>query len=90
MSLSEQVACFKLDDARCYDPNEERRLRRGIAAAPGGAEQFQSKIRMLAASINTGKQAGLSDQSKGLLIHANPLAQSTEKEVEASIDIGGN
>jgi hypothetical protein len=46
--LAEKIAAFTLDEARCYDPNEERRLRAAIAAAPGGAAVFESKIRGIA------------------------------------------
>jgi hypothetical protein len=46
--LAEKIAAFTLDEARCYDPNEERRLRAAIAAAPGGAPVFESKIRAIA------------------------------------------
>jgi hypothetical protein len=46
--LAEKIAAFALDEAHCYDPNEERRLRAAIAAAPGGAPVFESKIRGIA------------------------------------------
>ena len=48
LSLAEKIAAFELDGACCYDPNEERRLRAAIAAAPGGAPVFESKIRGIA------------------------------------------
>ena len=47
-SLAEKIATFAVDEARCYDPNEERRLRAAMAAAPGGAPVFESKIRGIA------------------------------------------
>ena len=46
--MAEKIATFALDEACCYDPNEERRLRTPIAAAPGGAPFFESKIRGIA------------------------------------------
>jgi hypothetical protein len=38
---------FRLDGAHCYDPNEERRLRSAIAAAPGGVAAFERTIRAM-------------------------------------------
>jgi hypothetical protein len=42
--LATSLAAFRLYNARCYDPNEERRLRRAIEATPGGESEFESKI----------------------------------------------
>jgi hypothetical protein len=45
-SILESMATFNLDDAHCYDPNEEIKLR-GVMAAVG-EERFVARIRSLA------------------------------------------
>ena len=57
--LADKIAAFKLDEAHCYDPNEERRLRAAIAAAPGGAPIFESKIRGIADGLKKEQGAAL-------------------------------
>jgi hypothetical protein len=46
--LYSNLKAFSLRDARCYDPNESRRLHAAIEAAPGGTQAFESAIRGLA------------------------------------------
>ena len=48
-SILTNMAKFKLEDAHCYDPNEEIKLR-GVMAAVG-EEQFVSRIRSLSGKI---------------------------------------
>jgi hypothetical protein len=45
--VSDGLKCFCLADAHCSDPNEERKLRTAIDAAPGGAAAFQAAIQRL-------------------------------------------
>ena len=35
-----RLSSFDLGNSKCYDPNEEAKLHRAIAAAPGGANRF--------------------------------------------------
>merc|ERR1712014_310720 len=43
---------FRVCDAHCYDPNEERKLLKIIEAA--GEDRFNSKIRRMAADVEKG------------------------------------
>jgi hypothetical protein len=45
--LYRDLRMFELDMAHCFDPNEDRRLRAAISAAPGGAAAFEASIREL-------------------------------------------
>ena len=45
-SILGQLELFDVADARCYDPNEENRLRAAIGAV--GADRFNARIRELA------------------------------------------
>ena len=38
---------FKLEDAHCFDPNDEAKIRAAIAAGEGGAARFEQVIRSL-------------------------------------------
>ena len=46
--MQQRLERFKLSDAHCFDPNEERQLRAAIHYAPGGALAFQATMRGLA------------------------------------------
>ena len=48
-SILDNMAHFKLDDAHCYDPNEEIKLRAVMAEV--GEEKFVGRIRALAGKI---------------------------------------
>ena len=48
-SILDNMANFKLDDAHCYDPNEEIKLRAVMAEV--GEEKFVGRIRALAGKI---------------------------------------
>ena len=51
--LTEALGKFEFSEAQCYDPNEERRMRRAIEAAPGGGAEFQKKVRGLVSTISS-------------------------------------
>jgi hypothetical protein len=62
--LRDRLANFSIADAHCFDPNEERKLRRAIDMAPGGTSAFQAMIRGLAARITSSTsllQSGIGD-----------------------------
>ena len=39
-TAQQRLATFDLGNSKCYDPNEEAKLHRAIAATPGGAKGF--------------------------------------------------
>ena len=41
LNLSVKLQQFNLDDAHCYDPNEERKIKQAIAAGPGAVRGFE-------------------------------------------------
>jgi hypothetical protein len=49
-----RLESFDLAHAHCANPNEEKRLRAAIGAAPGGGSAFQATIRGLASQLQDG------------------------------------
>ena len=43
-TLRKQISGFKLSNATCFDPNEQAKLLRAIAAADGGSAAFENAI----------------------------------------------
>ena len=66
-SILESMATFNLDDAHCYDPNEEIKLR-GVMAAVG-EERFVARIRSLAGKFQAvwaeEEERGMGEQGMG-------------------------
>jgi hypothetical protein len=59
-SLRASLEAFSLARAHCSNPNEEKRLRTAINAAPGGTSAFEATIRGLAERL-TEASAGIGD-----------------------------
>ena len=62
INLKERLAVFNVDQARCYDPNEQAKIMSVIQASGGGdasagAAEFNLKIHVLAQSIKQSKSA---------------------------------
>ena len=45
------LGSFEVANARCFDPNEEQKIRRAIGATPGGLAEFERTVRLVAAEI---------------------------------------
>ena len=52
VDVLQQLERFDVGDARCYDPNEEARIRRVIDAV--GVDSFNTRIRNLATKCRAG------------------------------------
>ena len=50
-TVLKELMSFSISNAHCYDPNEEKRLRRVIGAV--GVERFETNIRTLATKLST-------------------------------------
>ena len=61
-SIMEELQSFKVENARCYDPNEQNKLNKVISAV--GVDKFHAKIRTLASfyvdSVRSGSRARVS------------------------------
>ena len=62
--LSRQLEQFNLEDAHCFDPNEDCRLRRVFEAGLGGSAAFTSKIKALAPRLDEVVQRGTKSLSQ--------------------------
>ena len=50
-TLHRLISGFKLSSAACFDPNEQNKLLRAIAAADGGAAAFENAVRDMASFL---------------------------------------
>ena len=46
-SVAARLQVFDLSKARCYNPNDERKIRAAIDACPGGASAFEELVRRI-------------------------------------------
>ena len=87
-SLSDQLLCFDVANAHCYDPNEEARLRKVIDAL--GTSKFNDKIHDLGEALK-GRRRKQSLLSKVLALKVK-LAEkkngstASMSESDASVD----
>ena len=49
-SFAKRMQGFQLSKARCYNPNDERKIRAAIDLCPGGARAFEQLIRRIGTS----------------------------------------
>ena len=49
-SIATRLQGFELSKARCYNPNDERKIRGAIGLCSGGASAFERLIRRIGAS----------------------------------------
>ena len=76
-SLRASLKAFSLARAHCSNPNEEKRLRTAINAAPGGTSAFEATIRGLAERL-TEASAGIGDVDlRDQCIVISPLLATT-------------
>jgi hypothetical protein len=73
-SLYSKLRSFQLCAAHCYDPNEDRRLRAAIAAAPGGTAAFERAIRGLSRYGQAVTQHGKPDVPVTQASEVNPMS----------------
>ena len=59
----DRLEAFRLADARCYNPNEEARLREVIGAV--GEERFHSKLRQITQRLRRGENVARGGRSQG-------------------------
>ena len=50
-TLRHLISGFKLSSAMCFDPNEQNKLLRAIAAADGGSAAFECAVRDMASLL---------------------------------------
>jgi hypothetical protein len=50
-SIADKLATFRLEDARCYNPNDQRKIREAIEAGPGGVKRFTELVRKIGADL---------------------------------------
>ena len=86
-SLSDQLLCFDVANAHCYDPNEEARLRKVIDAL--GTSKFNDKIHDLGEALK-GRRRKQSLLSKvlALKVSQQKLATASISESDTSVDGG--
>lgn len=70
--LRARLSGFMLANAHCANPNEEKRLRNAISAAPGGTAAFQDTIRGISSKL-----VGRADARGGRVVGDFELIQQT-------------
>ena len=65
--IATRLQRFDVQDAHCYGPNGEYKLRRAIEAGPGGSEAFNRIMRKLGDRLADQKELAHKDESEGLV-----------------------
>jgi hypothetical protein len=55
--LAHKLQVFRLEDAHCYNPNDEAKIRAAIANGPGGTVRFTKLIRQIGLELQMSQQA---------------------------------
>ena len=65
--IATRLQRFDVQNAHCYGPNGEYKIRRAIEAGPGGAEAFNRIMRKLGDRLAHQEELVLQDESEGLV-----------------------
>jgi len=92
VNLVEELASFDVANARCYDPNEEAKIRRVIDASGGylsrksGSSEFNEKIHQVAEELKKAEIARRSSFRRSLTLLANANASVKREDKIAAPD----
>ena len=75
--LIEKLTQFRLEDAHCFDPNDEAKIRAAIAAGEGGAARFEEVIRSLGRRL-------LSSSTTAMAEEDSTISSSRKLSIESS------